>query len=38
MQVGKIVSKDEARRLLGGEPYDAPEHLIASACTPAPAG
>jgi hypothetical protein len=35
MQIGKIVSKDEARRILGEEPYDAPEHLIASACTPA---
>lgn len=35
MQVGKIVSKDEARRILGTEPYDAPEHLIASACTSA---
>jgi hypothetical protein len=36
MQVGKIVSKDEAHRILGAEPYDAPEHLIASSCTPAP--
>jgi hypothetical protein len=35
MQVAKIVSLDEARRILGAEPYDAPEHLIASACTPA---
>ncbi len=35
MQVGKIVSKDEVRRILGAEPYDLPEHLIASACTPA---
>lgn len=35
MQVGKIVSKDEARRIFGTEPYDAPEHLIASACTSA---
>jgi hypothetical protein len=35
MQVGKIVTKDEARRLLGVEPYDAPEHVIASACTQA---
>jgi len=35
MQVGKLVSKDEARQILGSEPYDAPEHLIASACTPA---
>lgn len=35
MQVEKIVSKDEARRILGAEPYDAPEHLIASACTTA---
>ncbi len=35
MQVGKIVTKDEARHLLGKEPYDAPEHLIASACTSA---
>lgn len=35
MQVGKIVGKDEARRLLGEEPYDAPEHVIASVCTPA---
>src|SRR5262245_27053754 len=35
MRVGKIVSKDEARRMLGVEPYDAPEHLIASAGTPA---
>src|SRR5262249_53927792 len=34
MQGGEIVSKDEARRIRGGEPYDAPEHLIASACTP----
>jgi hypothetical protein len=34
MQVGKIVSKDEAHRILGAEPYDAPEHLIASSCTP----
>jgi hypothetical protein len=34
MQVGQIVTKDEARRILGEEPYDAPEHLIASACTP----
>lgn len=33
MQVGKIVTKDEARRLLGEEPYDATEHVIASACT-----
>jgi hypothetical protein len=35
MQVGAIVTKDEASRVLGSEPYDAPEHLIASACTPA---
>lgn len=35
MQVGKIVSKDEARRILGMEPYDASEHLIADACTQA---
>ncbi len=35
MQVGKIVTKDEARHLLGVEPYDAPEHVIASACTEA---
>jgi len=35
MQVGKIVTKDEARRILGMEPYDAPEHVIASACTQA---
>jgi hypothetical protein len=35
MEVGKIVSKDEARNILGSEPYDAPEHLIARACTPA---
>ena len=33
MQVGKIVTKDEAHRILGVEPYDAPEHVIASACT-----
>jgi hypothetical protein len=33
MQVGKVVTKDEARRILGMEPYDAPEHIIASACT-----
>ncbi len=33
MQVGKIVTKDEARRILGMEPYDAPEHVIARACT-----
>ncbi|MHB1423175.1 MAG: hypothetical protein ACYC3I_08275 [Gemmataceae bacterium] len=33
MQVGKVVTKDEARRLLGVEPYDAPEQAIASACT-----
>lgn len=33
MQVGKIVTKDEARQILGAEPYDAPEHVIASACT-----
>lgn len=33
MQVGKIVTKDEARRILSMEPYDAPEHVIASACT-----
>src|SRR6185437_15028112 len=26
-------SKDEACRLLGGEPYDATKHVIASACT-----
>jgi hypothetical protein len=35
LQVGGIVTKDEARRILGSEPYDAPEHMIASACTPA---
>jgi hypothetical protein len=35
MQVSGIVSKDEARRLFGAEPYDAPEHLIAGSCTPA---
>jgi hypothetical protein len=35
MQVGKIVTKDEARRILGTEPYDAPEHVIATACTQA---
>ncbi|MEX0939563.1 MAG: hypothetical protein WDZ59_16990 [Pirellulales bacterium] len=35
MQVEKIVSKDDAHRIFGAEPYDAPEHLIASACTPA---
>lgn len=29
----KIVTKDEARHILGVEPYDAPEHVIASACT-----
>jgi hypothetical protein len=34
MEVGKIVSKDEARRILGAEPYDAPEHLIARNSTP----
>lgn len=33
MQVGKVVTKDEARQILGMEPYDAPEHIIASACT-----
>ncbi len=33
LQVGAIASKDEARRVLGAEPYDAPEHLIASHCT-----
>lgn len=33
MQVGKIVTKDEARHIVGVEPYDAPEHVIASACT-----
>jgi hypothetical protein len=35
MQAGKVVTKDEARRLLGVEPYDAPEHMIANACTQA---
>jgi len=35
MAVGAIVGKDEARRIFGAEPYDAPEHLIASACTTA---
>lgn len=35
MQVAKIVGRSEARRILGAEPYDAAEHLIASACTPA---
>jgi hypothetical protein len=35
MAVGSIVSKDGARRILGTEPFDAPEHLIASSCTPA---
>ncbi len=34
MAVGEIVTKDEARRILGAEPYDAPEHLIAGSCTP----
>jgi hypothetical protein len=34
MQVGRIVSKQEAQCILGVEPYDAPEYLIASACTP----
>jgi hypothetical protein len=34
MAVGAIVGKDEARRALSAEPYDAPEHLIACACTP----
>jgi hypothetical protein len=33
LQVGQIVSQNEARRILGTEPYDAPEHLIASAGT-----
>jgi hypothetical protein len=35
MQVASVVTKDEARRILGSEPYDAPEHLIAATCTPA---
>jgi hypothetical protein len=35
MLLGKIVSKEEARRILGTERHDAREHLIASACTQA---
>ena len=35
MRVGKIVGRIEARRILGAEPYDGIEHLIAGAATPA---
>ncbi len=35
LEVGAIVDKDEARRLFGAEPYDAPEHLVARSCSPA---
>lgn len=35
MEVGDILYSDAAvKRLLGFEPWPAPEHLIASACTP----
>jgi hypothetical protein len=35
MEVGDILHSDAAvKRLLGFEPWPAPEHLIASACTP----
>ncbi len=35
MEVGDILDSDEAvERLLGFEPWSAPDHLIASACTP----
>jgi hypothetical protein len=35
MEVGNILDSDaETERLLGFEPWSAPEHLIASACTP----
>src|SRR2546428_357606 len=35
LEVGALVSLAEARQILGTEPYEAAEHLIARACTPA---